>query len=114
MHHNVGSDERTARLIVAGVAGVAGLAAARRKTKVALAAVALPALITGLISYCPFKAALTGPIKSALTGCATATRNTLSRHDASVRNTEIRRETQTSGAMGRLAGTTVSPLETHG
>ena len=34
-------------------------------------------------------------------------------HDRSVRDSEIRRETQTSAAMGRLPGTTVNPADSE-
>ena len=58
MVRNVGADERIARFTVAAMAGLAGLMAARGRPQLTLGIVAVSALVTGLTSYCPVKAAL--------------------------------------------------------
>jgi hypothetical protein len=58
MVRNVEADERIARLTVAAMASLAGIMAARGRPQLTLGIVAASALVTGLTSYCPLKAAL--------------------------------------------------------
>jgi DUF2892 family protein len=101
MKHNVGRKERIVRLAIGAAAGAAALRA-RGWQRSALCGVSTSGFLTGLTRYCPMNAAL-GINKN--TGAPR-----ISRHDEDVRNTAIRRETQTAGAMGQLPGTTVQPV----
>ena len=101
MRHNVGHKEQIARLGIGAVAGAAALRA-QGWQRTALCGVATAGFVTGLFRYCPINAAL------GIDRTEEALR--ISEHDLSVRNTEIRRETQTSAAMGQPAGTPVQPV----
>ena len=97
MHQNVGPRERLIRLAIGTAAGAAAMAVPRGWQRSALCGVSTAGFLTALTRYCPLNAAL-GVDRS-------SDRPLLSEHDLSVRDTEIRRETQTSGAMGRLPAT---------
>jgi hypothetical protein len=101
MTHNVGTNEQIARLAVGAVTGAAAMGT-HGWQRAALCTVSTAAFMTGITRYCPLNAALGRD----------SDEHHLDRHDEGVRNTEIRRETQTSAAMGQLPGTTVSVLET--
>ena len=95
MRHNVGRTEQIARL---GIGAAAGTAAMRAHgwQRAALCTVATAGFVTGLSRYCPINTAL---------GINTDERRLASGEPDFVdRNTEIRRETQTSAAMGELPG----------
>jgi hypothetical protein len=99
MTHNVGTNEQIARLAIGAVTGAAAMGT-HGWQRAALCGVSTSAFLTGLVRYCPLNAALGRD----------ADEYYVDRHDDGVRNTEIRRETQTSAAMGRLPGTSVSPI----
>lgn len=101
MTRNVGPNERMVRLAIGAAAGAAALRV-HGWQRAALCTASTSAFLTGLTEYCPMNAALG---VNRRVGSAPA----LSAHDEEVRDSEIRRETQTSAAMGRLPGTTVSP-----
>jgi hypothetical protein len=103
MRQNVGRNEQMARLIIGTVAGAASLRE-RGWQRAALCGVSTAAFLTGILRYCPMNAAFGINTTGALPG--------MSEHDLSVRNTEIRRETQTSAAMGVLPGTIEQPVPT--
>ena len=100
MTRNVGPNERIVRLAIGAATGAAAMRA-HGWQRAALCTASTSAFLTGLTQYCPINAAL-GIDRHA--GSALM----LSRHDEEVRDSAIRRETQTSAAMGRLPGTTVS------
>lgn len=98
MRQNVGSKDQMARLAIGTAAGAAALRA-HGWQQTALCSVATAAFITGLTRTCPINEMLgvdtsRGAFKP-------------SPHDQTVRDDEIRRETQTSAAMGTLPGTTI-------
>ena len=94
MHQNVGPTERVIRLAIGAAAGAAALAVPRGWQRSALCGMSTAGFLTGLTRYCPLNAAI---------GIDRASdRYWLSEHDRRVRDTEIRRQTQTSAAMGQL------------
>jgi hypothetical protein len=101
MKHNVGRTEQMARLALGTIAGVVALGT-RGWQRGALCGISTAGFLTGLTRYCPVNEALG----------VDHYRETprFSPHDEQVRDTEIRRQTQTAGAMGELPGTTVSPV----
>jgi hypothetical protein len=99
MTQNVGPTERIARLAVGAAAGAAAMAMPNGWQRAALCGVATSGFLTGITRYCPVNAALG----------RSSEETHLHLHDAEVRDSELRRETQTSAAMGRPPGTTVSP-----
>jgi hypothetical protein len=101
MTRNVGPNERIVRLAIGAAAGAAA-ARAHGWQRAALCTASTSAFITGLTQYCPINAAL--GIEGRSQSLARE-----SEHDAEVRDSEIRRETHTSAAMGRLPGTAISP-----
>lgn len=101
MKHNVGPRERLARLAIGAVTGAAALRA-HGWQRSALCAASTAGFLTGLTRYCPLNAAM------GIDNGVGAFR--VSPHDEHVRDTEIRRETQTAGSMGQLPGTTVTPV----
>jgi Protein of unknown function (DUF2892) len=104
MKHNVGRKERIARLAVGAIAGAAAMRA-HGWQRGALCGVSTSAFLTGLTRYCPLNAAM---------GIDNGARSRrISPHDDYVRNTAIRRETQTAGAMGQLPGTSVEPVRSN-
>jgi hypothetical protein len=105
MHQNVGPRERLVRLALGTAAGAAAMAMPRGWQRSTLCGISTAGFLTALTRYCPLNAAL-GVDRS-------SERSLVSEHDLSVRNTEIRRETQTSGAMGPLPGT-VEPIRPVG
>lgn len=95
MRQNVGTLDQMVRF---GIVAAAGTAALRTHgwRQTALCSVATAAFVTGMSRVCPLNAALgidttRGRLDSGM-----------SRHDESVRDAAIRRETQTSAAMGQL------------
>lgn len=98
MRQNVGSKEQMARLAIGTAAGAAALRA-HGWQQAALCSVATAAFITGMTRTCPVNDMLGINTSDRWIGG--------SPHDESVRNEEIRRETQTSAAMGTLPGTTI-------
>lgn len=101
MTRNVGPKERLVRLAIGAATGAAATRA-HGWQRAALCTASTSAFITGLTQYCPINAALGIERRP-----QSASR--LSEHDAEVRDTEIRRETQTSASMGRFPGATISP-----
>lgn len=101
MTRNVGPNERLIRLAFGAAAGAAAMRA-HGWQRSALCAASTSAFLTGLTQYCPINAAL--GIERRSTSVPE-----ISAHDWEVRDSEIRRTTQTSAAMGTLPGTTVSP-----
>lgn len=99
MRQNVGPKEQMARLAIGAAAGAAALRA-HGWQQAALCSVATAAFITGLTRSCPVNEML--GINSAQAGF----RPPLP-HEEGVRDTELRRQTQTSAAMGTLSGTPV-------
>ena len=97
MKQNVGPNERIGRLAVGAAAGAAALRA-HGWQRAALCGVSTAGFLTGLTRYCPINSAI------GLDNAAVSLRT--SRHDELVRDTEIRRQTQTAGAMGEVPGTT--------
>ena len=96
MRENVGTTDQMMRLAIGTAAGAAAMRA-HGWQQAALCSVATAAFITGLSRTCPLNEML---------GINTAERQLgQSPHDLGVRDHEIRRETQTSAAMGRLPGT---------
>lgn len=95
MTHNVGENERLIRLALGAGAGAASLRAHGWR-KAVLGGIATSSVLTGLTRYCPVNAAL-----------GVGETNGSGEHDRSVRDTEVRRQTQTSAAMGQLAGTSI-------
>lgn len=99
MRHNVGRTEQMARLALGAAAGVLALGA-RGWQRGALCGVSTAGFLTGLTRYCPVNEAL------GVDNYRETPR--FSQHDEQVRDTEIRRQTQTAAAMGELPGTPVS------
>lgn len=101
MKQNVGSTEQIARLAL----GAAALAAASRTDgwqRIALAGIGISGIGTGLAGYCPINEALG-----------------VERHetmDVGLRDTEIRRQTETNAAMGLppTEGSTEKPVTQAG
>ena len=98
MHRNVGPTERFIRLGIGTAAGAAAMALPRGWQRAALCSVSTAGFLTGLMRYCPMNAAM-GIDRSSGS-------HTLTPYDERVRDTEIRRETQIRGAMGRLPSPT--------
>jgi hypothetical protein len=101
MTRNVGPNERIVRLAVGAATGAAAMKA-HGWQRAALCAASTSAFMTGLTQYCPINAAL--GIERRPTSAPR-----FSEHDREVRDAEIRRQTQTSAALGTLPGTAVSP-----
>ena len=99
MKQNVGPKERIARLAIGAIAGAAAMRA-HGWQRGALCSLSTSGFLTGATRYCPVNASL---------GIDNAAGAGISRHDEYVRDTAIRRETQTAGAMGQLPGTSVQP-----
>ena len=103
MKHNVGPNERIGRLAVGAAAGAAAMRA-HGWQRAALCSVSTAGFLTGLTRYCPLNSAM------GIDNAAGSARMGL--HDQRVRDMELRRQTQTAGAMGELPGTTVPPAPT--
>jgi hypothetical protein len=92
MNRNVGSKERYARLVLSAAAGAAAARTSGWPRK-ALGTIAAAGLTTGISGYCPINQAVG---RDSLHG-----RSPL---DQGLRDTEIRRETAVSGALGIAPG----------
>lgn len=98
MRQNVGTLDQMVRFGIGAAAGAAALRA-HGWEQAALCSVATAAFFTAMTRRCPLNAAL-----GVNTSAPAFEPGRIDRHDQGVRDTEIRRQTQTSAAMGQLPG----------